>query len=716
MPEIMIPHIKGTEVEEKMPEIKIPCVKLPPEKTPTAEPMTARARTPTGETKRDSSAMDEPSALPSSQIHARSIDDGPQDVATNIFENIRAHYFEALYKSLGSLAYFAKGPLSRARSAFHLDLEANLDMADLIEFLKSLVLTTVQIDKKYRDTAPVIIAQLSASLESSDEGRSKGRKAKKMKLGKNGLYPDEDDRIRKWWHANQPELDGEQPTFTATQIKSHLSLLRTRETQLQMILIMEIIALEPLKAAEDGADGGLPPLPGASRLQARRSPAAAPTKKRNKHNLPVLIDVHADRLTIWQSTATDEQQLAEDSQAHRHGLNGSQVQKASSEPLKDFCTDVILPFFSARIPELCDAINRKLGGPVIIPAGGSKFQKRSASKKEQKPGSATKRPAAPRPPKTLQRALSTDQQSRRSVSRGPSNMIALMRSASSTSLPRIRREGGESAPLRRLPKMEDGDKSQRRPALVRSGSSGVATSQNASRAGRQALVDAQVKDAIAALRKPNREVVGQAMEEVDQQRAIAAAKARKMQRSSIVKATPANNRFKDVFAHGEGIPDTPVHGHHTDEFIPPSSIGPFVPSTGQRNGFRNPMDLNTPRAMDIVGSTPTKRATASFLHRADEEPRVPPSPLARASLQAAAARPLSGNPNTNNRLQPPRTAQGTENQHYSGDHVFATPAKKQKHQQVSASPVGQPQLHGQGGEPKISIFTRLGWDDDYDIE
>lgn len=154
---------------------------------------------------------------------------------------------------------------------------------------------------------------------------------------------------------------------------------------------------------------------------------------------------------------------------------------------------------------------------MIVPAGGSKSQKRSASKKEQKPGSATNRPAAPRPPRTLQRALSTDQQNRRSVSRGPSNMIALMRSATSTGLPAIRREGSESN-LKRLLKME-GD-SQKRPALSRSSSN--VGSQDVSKASRKAIVDAQVKDAIAALRKPNREVVGQAMQEADQQKAFAA--------------------------------------------------------------------------------------------------------------------------------------------------------------------------------------------------
>ncbi|KAM3514431.1 hypothetical protein MY11210_001875 [Beauveria gryllotalpidicola] len=710
MPEIMLPHIK-TGRDETMPEIMIPHVKPSLEETQVVESSRIKAHSPVRETRGESSARGAVSALPSSQIHIRAIDDDTQDVATNIFENIRAHYFEALYKSMGSLAYFAKGPLSRARSAFHLDLEATLDMADLIEFLKSLVLTTVQVDKKYRETAPEIISQLSALVDSSDEARFKKRKPKKMKLGKNGLYPDEDNRIRKWWNANKPELDEEQPTYTAMQIKSHLSLLRTRETQLQMILILEILALEPLKAADDAADSSLPLLPGTSASQAHRSPAAAPAKKRNKHNLPVLIDVHADRLTIWQSTATDEQQLAEESQVNRHSLNGSQVQKSSSEPLKDFCTDVIVPFFSARIPELCDAISRKLGGPVIVPASGSKSQKRSATKREQKPGSATKRPAAPRPPRTLQRALSTDQQSRRSVSRGPSNMIALMRSATSTSLPSIKREGSETANLGRLPRM--GGDSQRRPALSRSSSSSGVAGHDTTKASRQALIDAQVKDAIAALRKPNREVVGQAMQEADQQRVLAAKKSRRIQRSAIVKATPANNRFRDVFGYSQGHPDSPMQ--HMEEAVLASSIGSFIPSTGHRTGFRNPMDLNTSPAIDTVGSTPSKRATTStFLHRSNDEPCLPPSPLARTSNNPT-PRALSSSLSTNKQLQLAKVDEGAAKQHGARDHVFATPAKKQKHQQVlSGSPVGQLRLQDQS-EPKKSIYETLGWDDDYDI-
>lgn len=213
-------------------------------------------------------------------------------------------------------------------------------MGDLIDFLKTLVLTTVQIDKKYRETIPELISKMKTMVESSDEGRRKKRRIKRMKLGKDGLYPYEEDHIKTWWMANKPELKDDDTNIPTHQIKSLGSMLRTRETQLQMILILEILALEPLRSPEDAEESQLPTLPGAAESQGQMAPP--PAKKRNKHNLPILVDVHADRLTIWQSTISDEQLLLEDSQVSKHAGEG-QSQKGSSEPLKDFCVDVIIP-------------------------------------------------------------------------------------------------------------------------------------------------------------------------------------------------------------------------------------------------------------------------------------------------------------------------------------------------------------------------------------
>lgn len=213
-------------------------------------------------------------------------------------------------------------------------------MGDLIEFLQSLILTTVQIDKKYRETIPGLVAQMKAVIDSSDEGRKRKRRAQKMKAGKDGLYPCEATHIKKWWTANKPDMEEGGSGVLAQQVKSMASMLRTRETQLQMIVILEILALSPLKAAEETGESQLPPLPGAANSRGDMAPPLP--RKRSKHNLPVLVDVHADRLTIWQSTASDEQLLLEDSQV-THFADGQPQQKASPEPLKDFCVDIIVP-------------------------------------------------------------------------------------------------------------------------------------------------------------------------------------------------------------------------------------------------------------------------------------------------------------------------------------------------------------------------------------
>lgn len=174
--------------------------------------------------------------------------------------------------------------------------------------------------------------------------------------------------------------------------------------------------------------------------------------------------------------------------------------------------------FSARLPELCDSINRKLGGPVIVSPPKPRTAKGSSSKKEQRPGAAAKRPGAPNAPRTLQRALSTDQLNRRSVSRGPSNMIALMRSASSTSVTGVKREGSEPAALRTLPKAELNMMGPRQSSLSRTNS---ASNLEDAKASKKAQVEAELKDAISTLRKPNRGVVGKAIVEAAERRSAA---------------------------------------------------------------------------------------------------------------------------------------------------------------------------------------------------
>ncbi|KAM0347080.1 hypothetical protein ACHAPU_005019 [Fusarium lateritium] len=627
----------------------------------------------------------------------------PQLTAEGIFDTLRIQYFDMLYKSMGSLAYFAKGPLSRARSTFQLDLESNLDIGDLIEFLKGLVLTTVQIDKKYRESIPGLISHLKTVVDSSDEGRKKKRRPRKMKIGKDGLYPHEETHIKKWWNTNKPELKEDETDVPAQQIRSLTSMLRTRETQLQMIVILEILALSPLKPAGDAEDSQLPTLPGAAESQGDMAPPSA--KKRNKHNLPVLVDVHADRLTIWQSTASDEQLLLEDSQ---QALDGQSQQKSSSEPLKDFCVDIIVPFFSHRLPELCDSINRKLGGPVIVKASRPKTLRQSSSKRSPRPGAVAKRSASGQPPRTLQRALSTEQQSRRSVSRGPSNMIALMRSATSTSLPSIKREASDPSLIKSVLNAEPDLINRKSGPLSRSSS--VSNLQDL-RSNKKVQVEAELRDAISSLRKPNREVVGKALAEAAERRAtvsLSAKKVRKPGRSSlgaaVVKATPTNARFKDVFASKLDVTDTPRMS--TEDVIPPSSLPSMIPSTGYRGAQRNVFGQSPAPDFERVGSTPTKVGT-SFIRRPADDVDVLPFPPSSPSLErrTVSAADLF-NPGGMNARKRKASFSSPRN-----DDILATPVKAVK--TMNIDDVGSLGVKPEPTKSK-SIYQKLGWDDELD--
>ncbi|KAL1843016.1 hypothetical protein VTJ49DRAFT_3330 [Mycothermus thermophilus] len=532
--------------------------------------------------------------------------------ADEIFQNIRAQYMDALYHSKGSLAYFAKGPLSRARAAFHIDWEGNLDMNDLIEFLKSLVMTTIVIDKKYRETIPEIVARMKTLVQESDGGgaKPKKRKPKKPKLGKDGLYPGEIDHIRRWWSSHQPVSNTEEDAgFTPAEHRYHISYLRRRETQLQMILILEILALEPLALAK----GIECELPGTETQDAPREESQEPpTKKRNKHNLPMLLDVHADRLCIWQSTTLDEVKVVAEAQVPAEGAEGEKPEKANSDPLRDFCVDIIMPFFSARLPSICETLNRKLGGPVAqSPPKEKKVKPLSAVK--PKPGAPVKRPSASKRDKdrTLERALSVER-SRRSVSQGPSAAIALLRSASQTVIPGLKRESSESSLLRMLPRADKDAKDSQRRLFSRSTSLSSADL----KAQKKAQVEAELKDAISALKKPNRLLAVKDLVEAAEKRSSAGQlkKMKKPNRASgvTVKATPVNNRYKDALAaepaaRGEHPTPTPRL-----DVAPPSSASVIPASTLPRK-FANRLSKDS----DRIQATPARGGLAAV----EETPR-----------------------------------------------------------------------------------------------
>ena len=291
----------------------------------------------------DSSTI--PLAMTRDVIGAETSQPVPPD-PSNALSMVRAQYQEALYLSRSSLAYFAKGPLSRAKAAFAWTDGLSQGILTLTEFLRSSVLTLPTMDKKYRDTLPEIINALPFGNVSEDDRKAvvinlqkKARKPNKGKIGKDGLYHGEEAYVARWWlsrhNASQDASfsDGGEET-----LKTLLQEQRARETQLQIILILEVLALESTT-----------PTPGAVPHDATQTagneanPQTKKKKPKKPQDLQTLLNLLVDRLSIWQSMRLEESKDSTSDSRPELAHSGEAPKSASANQLKSFCIDVVLP-------------------------------------------------------------------------------------------------------------------------------------------------------------------------------------------------------------------------------------------------------------------------------------------------------------------------------------------------------------------------------------
>lgn len=368
-------------------------------------------------------------------------------------ENLHTKYLETLYVSKTSVAYFAKGPLARARAAFsNSDEHGPLELS---EFYRDHVLPLKKLDLKFKDSLLACVRAFS------DEGPSqtKRRRKSKTKLGKDGLYPDEHDFIKQWWQRLGPQNAEYSSGAVLQQMNTMFTDLRSRETQLQILIILEAMILE------------LPTTTIIKKETTEPDMHDVPTKK--KQDLKMHLDLLVDRLCIWHTVAFDD--FSDDKQPG----------KKTNDKLRDFCVEVIVPFYASKLPEKCKALCKKLGGPSELSPKRPRTQlTKSMSTSKVMPGADMKR-LQPPPPK-LQRAL-TDNFTR---SRSPS-------------MPLLKREASER-PASRGGIQKNRLLENRQVDLV-----AVARQQESKLKKLNALSDQkkQLDDAISMLRKPNRGVV-----------------------------------------------------------------------------------------------------------------------------------------------------------------------------------------------------------------
>jgi DNA replication regulator SLD3 len=264
-----------------------------------------------------------------------------QTSSQQVFETLVQQYLEALYKSKTSLAFFAKGPLSRARAACILAAQGEPSLTQLETFLRTMLLNMSAMDKKYKEKLPSMIKDLPSMSWSDYEQEAsttlKKRRSKKLsKLSREGTYHSELDHVKRWWYG---ESSGRQEETTTQLMKRRIGDLRVRETLAQVILILEILALEAtpeFKTAretqkpeqEENQNDGLDPA-----TKKKRKP-------RKTTDVIVLLDLLMDKLSIWQSVEIDTDAGADDV-----SLRDNDDKLHDRDLLANFCTEVVIPLY-----------------------------------------------------------------------------------------------------------------------------------------------------------------------------------------------------------------------------------------------------------------------------------------------------------------------------------------------------------------------------------
>ena len=228
--------------------------------------------------------------------------------------------------------------MSRARANFTFNENGVDGGVEMARSLKSMILSLQIMDKKYRETLPDLIRSVPTdTLVEGDStaplGIEKRSRKAKNKVGKDGLLSGEEVYAAKWWMLQIDECSGLEDRVQASLLEQ-----RTRETKIQIILLLEILALEMAgnmqKLKQQTTDDHLPKAESTS------------TRRRGKKplNFGVLLDLLADRLCIWQSmSSSPSRSSAKQSKHSRTNESHLASHFPTSDHLRQFCADVILP-------------------------------------------------------------------------------------------------------------------------------------------------------------------------------------------------------------------------------------------------------------------------------------------------------------------------------------------------------------------------------------
>lgn len=636
------------------------------------------------------------------------------------------------------MAYFAKGPLTRCRVAFQSPESESAKPADLIHFYQEAILTAKKMDLKYRETLPATIQDAMLAISDEEPGQKKKAKSRKKKMGKNGLYPGEDQFVRRWWRDRaMADMGATVELSREAEVKKNVADLRMRETQLQILLILETLALEAAVAAAAAAE--------TNKSEEGGGEASDKSAKKTKklQELKVMLELHLDRLCIWHAVNFEDTAVSETAKAS--GVAGKKVE---SDAVRDFCTEVIIPFYAARLPDKCKAITRKLGVSGAMP---SSKQSQSQPKKTQapEPGAAVERkPPQKHPRRSFQRVL-TDSQTTPQA-----HQPSLNRSNTAPSNPDARRESIDPVLPSLSASVRGGIQKAKRVENREVDLIAVARQHETKLKKVQLLMDQkkELDAAIHTLRKPNRELVAKDIaEDADKRRTASGRKLRNPVRNPLgqgvqVAATPKGGRKKDAVV---GMPPLPRSLTRSSTQPKGSSAALFggdgSPRRNSSSGALRPnLFSGTPMSKNpgIIHETPSRRPAqppGSYddgVTSIGESPnisknlfRVPqrPAPRSATTDMLAPSTPVSSRhvdayPDQPHhpRADAPKSSIVTETppkqgptvpimqETPPGGKIFSTPVK-------GGSSLRVPAAAGPPVTPEKSIYEQLGWDDEMDL-
>ena len=651
---------------------------------------------------------------------------------------IREHYLEALYASRAPLAYFVKGPLSRARMAYQA-LNQDKPLADLLRagILPVKIRSNVAvIDKKYNKGILDVVNEVPSGITSEESGELVGlsqdrssKSRRRKKITSEGLLPGEEEHILKWWIKREVSVSHEGLDDTREQrIRRAMIEQKFRETQLQIILILEAMALEAQHKppAQDGT------------LNIKDSTTQSSVSKEKKPmNLGRALDTLVEKLQIWETMNEDTIAMPANSREN--------FSENSNSCLRAFCLDIILPFYISRLPDVSKDFCRKFG--VVLSPEKKATCITSSNKTKNKRGEPIKdRPSR----KPLDRVLTSE---RVMSKRRPAT---LTRSATDSLIPFIKEELQEVS----LTKLPVARQSIHQSKFYARREVDLTAEFKATEAKlkRKAEIEQQLKGAIFALKKPNaRLAVKEYADASDQRMESQKRKPRKSQNpirnpfaaGVQVTATPRISRYKSHTIPGYQLPDSVGEGE--SEVSPPSSV-PLIPSstkkpvaqaftmfdrsavlftptkaTGAPQSSKGPKDECRSICDQMPSLNHIQSATDQDFNNLDSEPELPCIKGGKRSSQLLPPGPQSSIVTATpiKRANLIRIDESASEDNLAA--VFTTPRRStppsSATNMVVSSPLEMrhltnevlPSLENKQSKDKGSIYDALGWDNEFDI-